>query len=573
MSHRLPLRADWNRDPIGDCAEASLRARTGSFVRDFESEPVQIFSPSERVGANAGDWYGEHAGKWLVMAAHGYRRRGDDALLAQIRSVLEFLRDSQEESGYLGTYAADSSARFTHSDVGSVRTWDIWTHSWMMLGLLAASEIPSLSEFSSVAVRLGNLLVDTFGDGTRSIVEQGNHNGLSSAIIIEPLVRLSKLTGDERYRDLARLVISQLEDRGIPVLSGAKSGLDVSALGTGKIYQLLWLFCGMFDLGGEYRAATTEWWTQISESHLNPLGGPWGGIAGHKEVFNAAGFFDPAGMVETCSTATWMALSQRLFMETGDAKYAEAVERSLTNCLVGALDENGADWCYFTFPNGRRNNTYHWACCKSSGALALEHAVDSAITLSESWVSINQFVSSWAEFEEVEVSQQWDWCGQDLLGIIQSDSKTCGLRIRRPHWATEVLINLELNQESGDWIELNNPGRKTEICFRCEPIVHPYTYTIDHHGQEIVREEYAYITLGPLVYACGRFDGFREDETLRLARLNPATHLSLAGQGTFGPTLHLKLPGRQPIEFRPYAEAGGRHDHVWRRAYLQVAWQ
>jgi DUF1680 family protein len=70
----------------------------------------------------------------------------------------------------------------------------------------------------------------------------------------------------------------------------------------------------------------------------------------------------------------WIALSSELFEVTGEAKYAQAIEVTLLNAILGAQDANGRDWAYFTFPNGPRHNTYHWACCRSSGALALELA-------------------------------------------------------------------------------------------------------------------------------------------------------------------------------------------------------
>ena len=57
---------------------------------------------------------------------------------------------------------------------------------------------------------------------------------------------------------------------------------------------------------------------------------------------------------------------------TGEAAYAEEIERSAYNDLLGAQAPNGEDWCYYSFPNGRRVHTTYWRCCKSSGAMALE---------------------------------------------------------------------------------------------------------------------------------------------------------------------------------------------------------
>ena len=105
--------------------------------------------------------------------------------------------------------------------------------------------------------------------------------------------------------------------------------------------------------------------------------------------------------------------------------------------------------------------------------------------------------------------------------------------------------------------------------------MHPFTYSLDHHGQEIVRTDYACISYGPFVYATDLFDGFRKQETIRLPRLFPENPFQLAEEvkTEFGPAIELRIPGHSPMQFRPYAEAGGRHDSAWRTTWLQVAWQ
>ena len=40
--------------------------------------------------------------------------------------------------------------------------------------------------------------------------------------------------------------------------------------------------------------------------------------------------------------------------------------------LLGAQAPGGDNWCYYSFPNGKRVHTTYWRCCKSSGPWALE---------------------------------------------------------------------------------------------------------------------------------------------------------------------------------------------------------
>ena len=117
----------------------------------------------------------------------------------------------------------------------------------------------------------------------------------------------------------------------------------------------------------ELHAAVTGLWRAIREHHLSLGGGPWGGVAHRsREVFNPAGVFSPQGYVETCSTLAWIQLNRELLAATGDACYAEEIERSAYNDLLGALAPNGEDWCYYVFPNGQRVHTLTGAAARAA---------------------------------------------------------------------------------------------------------------------------------------------------------------------------------------------------------------
>lgn len=577
MKHKFPNHIDWTTGPFAEAAQANVVNRLQTFIEDEESEPLSLFTPGCQVDSQSGGWYGEHVGKWLVSASHAVHRIGSGQLHKNIQKVVQHLQSVQEPSGYLGTYDPESTSRFTHPQAPEGRTWDLWIHAWLILGLVEAESVASGA--LDIAKKIGDLLVTTFADGSRSVLEQGNHDGTSSSVVLHALAVLSQKTSNATYADLAEQIVEQMEDRGIPLLTGPAKNLDVTDLATGKAYQLLWNVLGLVELSvatsdPQYQQAAVYWWNNVRDLHLTPFGGPWGGIAGHKEVFNIPGFFDPEGMVETCSTGTWMALSRRLFQLTGDPQYIAEYEKSLLNGLIGAFDANGKDWCYFLFPNGRRNNTYHWACCRSSGALALEESIDPALTTDGETISVNLFLNCQADLEvagkTIKVKTEWAWQGATLTGTIQlepSEPVDLKLSIRRPEWAEDMTVE-------GDLEGTFEPGTKVQVRFQCSIQVHPYTHTVDHHGQEIVRKDFACVSLGPYSYACGLIDGFRQEETLRLARLSRTSNFHLEDrQGEFAPAITLRLPARQPIEFLPFAEAGGRHDHAWRITWLQVAWQ
>lgn len=576
-----PKSLDWNDGVIGQLSEASIQGRLKQFIANEESEPVVLFSADSKAHSLHGDWYGEHVGKWLCASCQVLRRKGDHDLEAAVRAVAHFLIASQEENGYLGTYAPNAKNRMAHAEVESVRSWDPWVHAWGIKGLLSAHEIGVTDALGS-ATRAGGHVLDLYHAEPARLLKVGNHAGLSSLVILEPLALLSLQTGEARFIEFAVKLLESAEALGLKLLSGPGQDQDIATIGTGKAYQLCWILTGIATmarvLGSQSLRQTAEyWWQNIRGHHLNPLGGPWGGIATHKEVFNHKGFFSPEGLVETCSIAAWMSLSRELYLQTGNDRYLAEIERSLYNGLCGAMDSNGADWCYFTFPNGRRNNTYYWACCKSSGALALEEVSQIAICESDAGVHINLLepVESATRLGTLSMDTSYSDSLVLTIQIQASESGRGTIHVRIPEWATldSVPDDAAITDDARLTISRDWASEPTAIIrFAVQPKVHTFTYSLDHHGQEIVRSDYAHISYGPFVYSTGLVDGYKKEETFRLAQLLPTSSFSL-DRSKVPHRIQYHRPGQLPIEFLPYYLAGGRHDGAWRTTWLKVAWQ
>ena len=130
---------------LGEALAANQSGRLSHFIVDETSPAIAIFDPMRVAENQEGDWYGEHAGKWLYATAKAAARTNEPRLVANLLRVADYLVGVQDTDGYLGNYAPDH--RFmrkqppkpgTWDGAPSVRTWDIWTHSYLILGLLAA---------------------------------------------------------------------------------------------------------------------------------------------------------------------------------------------------------------------------------------------------------------------------------------------------------------------------------------------------------------------------------------------------------------------------------------------------
>jgi DUF1680 family protein len=594
---------------LGEALDANFRGRLSSFIVDERSPAIAIFDPAHVCANHAGDWYGEHAGKWLYAAAKAAARTRDGRLLASVRRVADYLAAHQDASGYMGNYAPERrftrkqppAPRITWDGAPHARTWDIWTHSYLILGLLEVCRHFPVARDLEAACRIGDLCWHTLTRGGIDITDLGNHHGMSATVLMDPALELYFATREPRYLDLALLVLEQAErNPRLALLTQALEGADASEIATGKAYQLIWNLIALAKLHratgeGKYLRAVDNLWRNIRQHHLTLGGGPWGGVAHRsREVFNPGTVFSPQGYVETCSTMAWIQLNRQLLSIVGDAVYAEEIERSAYNDLLGAQAPNGEDWCYYSFPNGRRVYTTYWRCCKSSGAMALEELPALAYGVSDDGgLKVNLFGASEAALKlpvaglvRVEQKTAYPFDGEIRIRIAPEEPAPFKVHVRIPEWAHGARVrvndaNVASAPPTGTWFSIDRTWRAGDtiaLSFPMQPRVHRRTNrsvqdSIAPDGapvsQEVLHFDYLAITRGPLVYATGLIDGFKVEETLRMDAGSTDTWLETGKDE--GPDIQLRPLGRAPLTFQPYYRAGGRRDGAWRLTWMNVA--
>ena len=596
---------------LGAALAANQSGRLSTFIVDENSPAIGIFDPARAANNDEGDWYGEHAGKWLVATAKSAARTGDPQLIANLVRVTDYLVDVQDTDGYLGTYAANH--RFmrkqppkpgTWDGAPSVRTWDIWTHSYLVLGLLEVHRHFPEDRYLEAARRIGDLCWQTLTEGGIDICDLGNHHGMSATVLMDAAVDLYFATEEPRYLALSQRVLQQADaNPALALLRRAREGVDASEIATGKAYQLAWNLVGLAKLHkatGEasYRQAVDNLWHSIRNHHLTLGGGPWGGV-GHRsrEVFNPAGVFSPQAYVETCSVLAWIQLNRELLAISGQARYAEEIERSAYNDLLGAMAPDGEDWCYYSFPNGRRVHTTYWRCCKSSGAMAIEELPAIAYTQSvDGDIAVNLLGPGSAGFDhpvagrlQLEQATRYPFDGAITVAVEVERRARFGIAVRIPQWAqgATLAINGVAHQcavTAGEYAVIErewNQGDQIVLNLPMVPVAHVQVQQNTQESrapdgspvrQQVMHYEYIAVTRGPLVYASGLVDGYKTGETLRLPDGPSAEWLQVAPQDQGeGPAIHLHSLGRTPLTLEPYYRTGGRVDGAWRLTWMSLA--
>jgi DUF1680 family protein len=574
---------------LGDAIQISEKGRLMSLPTWKDGTLIKMFSVEARAKNNTTDWYGEHAGKWLYSTAFAVKRTGNEQLKQLLFSTADYLVSTQEADGYLGSYSPELRITNAKSKLHK-KSWDVWSLSCTTMGLLQVNEWFPNEKYLGAAKKIGELLLKTFGPGAADITDYGTRYGYSATIVLDPVVELYKATGDKRYLDFAKLIVQKVEEReGLRMIAAMLNNRDLETVADGKAYQIIWNLVGLaklYEVTGEadYLKAIENAWQNITGYHLTITGGPWGGIGKHKECFNTKNFWDPYGYIETCSTMSWIQLNKLLLHLTGDARYAQEIEKASYNALLGAQFPNGQDWSYHTFTNGRKHVANYNDCCPSSGVLALEELSPLIFTKRENGIACNLFTASNATIElekvgQVRVAQKTNYPfeGKITLHVSSARKAAFPVFIRIPAWAANASITIngkpvtEQPIRAGSYYTLNRTwDKETDVVIDFPmplQIVQKSEHAIVPQGTtDIYRVGWFSLMRGPLVYASnGLIDGVDREKNFHLTAANIESSFKPAG----GQGYELTVQGQKPLLFLPYYEAGGRQAGAWRLTWMQ----
>lgn len=577
---------------LGDALTSSRNGRLKALPDWNGGELIKMFSLESRSKQDKMDWYGEHGGKWLYTTAIAAKQSGDAELKSLLLKTADYLATTQEKDGYLGSYSTE--IRITSKSVSHRRSWDTWSLSYMALGFMEVNRYFPDEKYKKVAIGIGELFLNTFGDGSNDITNYGTRHGVSATILLDPVVELYKLTQDKRYLDFAELILKKMEaNEGARIITVPSNGGDLENVGDGKIYQLLWNLTAMsklYEVTGkpEYLKAIEMSWKNVVDFHLSIAGGPWGGVGKHKECFNSKNYWSPYGYVETCSTMSWIQLNKELLRLTGDAKYAQEIEKSAYNALLAARFPNGTDWSYHSFTNGSRHIAHFNDCCPSSGALALEELISLVYGQRENGIVCNLYTNSEATIilkssNTVRIAQQTQYPtdGKVVLTVSPSKGENFPVFVRIPNWASSVKISVNGKPidsglaKSGDFFAIRQVWRKgdrIEVNFPMELTVHQKLENAGapQGGKDIYNVSWFALTKGPLVFsATGLIDGQDRERTFQLTGNLKEYFIPTGEEGNSGLQYQLKTDTRQPLIFVPYYKADNQQAGAWRLTWLQ----
>ena len=559
------------------------------FIEDF-----QLLNPSmwerfvhqfrEEDADYEGGWRGEYWGKCMRGAAFVYSYTKNPELYKILEQTVRDMMESgrENEGGRISSYAI--SHEFCH--------WDIWSRKYVLLGMQYFYEICEDSELREQIVASmkiqANCIIEKIGskkEGKKPITKASHHwRGLNSSSLLEPIVRLYTLTGDEKYFEFAKYIVSEGGTDVVNIFELAlKNEFYPYQYPVTKAYEMTSCFEGLLEFYRitkipEYKTAIINFADRILESDFTVIGccGCTHELFDHSSV-RQANTTNGSVMQETCVTVTLMKFFYQLHILTGDPKYADAFEISLYNAYLGSINTEKVveptlkrDFpdlaleplpfdSYSPLTAGLRgtkiggfkvmSDKHYYGCCACIGAAGIGLVTKMQALLANDGIILNLYVDGdvkltlpSGEKASLNLDTSYPKGGDVKITVSLEKTEKFKLYLRNPEWSetTAVYVNgdaceasdgytvIEREFKNGDVIELKLDMRTRAILpipygtdILMNEVIWGANYMISTFDREDpIAHKHVALRRGPIMLAEEARLGYSVDEPIDVA-INP----------------------------------------------------
>ncbi|MBR5546913.1 MAG: glycoside hydrolase family 127 protein [Clostridia bacterium] len=461
--------------------------------RDLWKLFVEQFRKGNADDHNRG-WRCEYWGKMMRGACMVYQCAPSDELYAVIEETVLDMLTTQDRHGRFATY----------SEENELDGWDLWGRKYIFLGMQHFLEICRDKQLYQKVLtaldRHADAIMKRVGpeeEGKKEILKASRHwDGLNSGSLLEPIMRMHQLTGDEKYLDFACYIVSRGGTSKTNLFELAYEGtLAPYQFPITKAYEMISNFEGLLEY---YRVTGEEKWKvacinladKIAETDVTIIGcsGCTHELFDHSAVrqFDAE---EKGIMQETCVTVTWMKFCWQMLCLTGESKWADRMEWSLYNALLGSVNTDVADGLPFDsysplLPGTRgrvtggfqkMENDSYYGCCACIGAAGLGLGGIAQAVCAQDGTYLNFYMPGTistltpaGKKFALETRTNYPLDGQIDIAVSLQHSENFTLGLRIPAWskASRVYVNQEEVQcSSGTYLKLNREWKNGDsIC-------------------------------------------------------------------------------------------------------------
>jgi DUF1680 family protein len=459
----------------------------------------------------------------------------DPDLEKRTDEIIDKIAAAQQPDGYLNTYytLVEPKNRWKNIQYGH----ELYCAGHLIEAAVAYHQATGKRKLLDVAIRLADHIDRTFGPNKR--YEACGHEEIELA-----LVKLYRATKEKRYLKLAQFFVDMRGRKDKRSLFGeyAQDHKPVREQDevVGHAVRAMYLYCAMADLAAEtgdaelMRAIRTIW-KDVVERKMYLTGGI--GPSASNEGFTVPyDLPNDSAYAETCAAIGMALWNHRMFLMTGEGKYADVLEREAYNGLISGVSLSG-DRFFYVNPLGSKGGHHRvpWfdcSCCPTNIVRYIPGMGERVYAQRGDAIWTVLYMSNEATIElpggKVKLIQKtsYPWDGTIEIMLEPEKGFAFGLNLRVPGWceqAPEVKINgdrfgakagadgyIHLRREwnKGDVVRLKLPMRVQRV-----------------HADPHVKADVGRVALqrGPVVYC---LEGVDNDGSVRNLCLPPDARLT-----------------------------------------------
>ena len=416
-------------------------------IANFDKAAGKIQGPHQCNPWNDGLFY-----CCLQAASEMLAKRPDPALEKKLDDFIARIAAAQQADGYLHTFQQLKEPGKRWEFVRG--THELYDAGQLIEAGVAHHQATGKRTLLDVAVKFADLIDANFGPEKRSIVSDHAEPELA-------LVKLYRLTGEERYLKLARFLV---DEHGIArgrQLLGAYAQDDKPFIEQdrpeGHAVRATLFYTGAADVAAHtgdpgYVRALERIWRHTVERRAYITGGlgsaaQWEGFGEDYDLPNENGY------LETCASIGSAYWNHRMNLLMGDARYVDVFERTAYNAVLVGVSMDGVKFFYQN-PLATRGNHHRWTwhgcpCCPPNILKFLSSLGSYVYARDRDAIYVNLYVGSQAAVplgdQKIRVIQKtrYPWEGKVTIQVEPEREAPFAVCLRMPGWCekAEVRVN------------------------------------------------------------------------------------------------------------------------------------